>query len=84
MARRDGAGARLLTRNGHDWSPRYPAIVQAVTRSRCVVPDRRRWTEGLSASADAAPARRSSTVSLGPNHLGQRCIVAADKIGQCR
>jgi bifunctional non-homologous end joining protein LigD len=32
MARRDGAGIRLLTRNGYDWSPRYPAIVQAVDR----------------------------------------------------
>jgi ATP-dependent DNA ligase len=30
MARRDGAGVRLLTRNGHDWSPRYPLIVEAV------------------------------------------------------
>jgi len=29
MARRDGAGVRLLTRNGYDWTPRYPAIVQA-------------------------------------------------------
>jgi bifunctional non-homologous end joining protein LigD len=32
MARRDPIGIRLLTRNGHDWSPRYPAIVQAVDR----------------------------------------------------
>ena len=30
MARRDNASVRLLTRNGHDWSPRYPAIVEAV------------------------------------------------------
>ena len=30
MARRDPVGIRLLTRNGHDWSPRYPLIVQAV------------------------------------------------------
>jgi ATP-dependent DNA ligase len=26
MVRRDGAGVRLLTRNGHDWSDRYPLI----------------------------------------------------------
>jgi bifunctional non-homologous end joining protein LigD len=32
MARRDAAGMRLLTRNGHDWSPRYPLIVEAVDR----------------------------------------------------
>src|SRR5215831_17335537 len=30
MARRDPVGVRLLTRNGHDWSDRYPAIVEAV------------------------------------------------------
>ena len=32
MARRDATGVRLLTRNGHDWSDRYPAIVEAVNR----------------------------------------------------
>jgi ATP-dependent DNA ligase len=32
MARRDGSGVRLLTRNGYDWTPRYLAIVQAVDR----------------------------------------------------
>jgi bifunctional non-homologous end joining protein LigD len=30
MVRRDGAGIRLLTRNGHDWSDRYPLIAAAV------------------------------------------------------
>jgi bifunctional non-homologous end joining protein LigD len=30
MARRDGAGIRLITRNGHDGSKRFPAIVAAV------------------------------------------------------
>jgi bifunctional non-homologous end joining protein LigD len=34
MARRDPIGIRLLTRNGHDWSPRYPAIVAAADRLR--------------------------------------------------
>jgi bifunctional non-homologous end joining protein LigD len=28
MARRDPIGIRLITRNGHDWSPRYPLIVE--------------------------------------------------------
>jgi bifunctional non-homologous end joining protein LigD len=32
MARRDPVGIRLLTRNGNDWSPRYPLIVEAVNR----------------------------------------------------
>jgi bifunctional non-homologous end joining protein LigD len=30
MARRDSVEIRLLTRNGHDWSPRYPRIVESV------------------------------------------------------
>jgi hypothetical protein len=35
MARRDpAAGVRLLTRNGYDWTARYPLIRQAVDRLR--------------------------------------------------
>jgi ATP-dependent DNA ligase len=30
MARRYPVGMQLLTRNGHDWSPRCPLIVEAV------------------------------------------------------
>jgi bifunctional non-homologous end joining protein LigD len=30
MARRDVAGIWLLTRNGHDWAPRYPLIVEGM------------------------------------------------------
>src|SRR5262252_8190226 len=29
MVRRDVAGVRLLTRNGHDWADRYPLIAEA-------------------------------------------------------
>jgi bifunctional non-homologous end joining protein LigD len=32
MARRDPAGTRLLTRNGHDWAARYPLIFEAANR----------------------------------------------------
>jgi bifunctional non-homologous end joining protein LigD len=32
MARRDTAGVRLLTRNGNDWTGRYPLIFEAVNR----------------------------------------------------
>jgi bifunctional non-homologous end joining protein LigD len=31
MARRDAAGVRLLTRNGHDWADRYPLIAKAAS-----------------------------------------------------
>jgi len=34
MARRNPAGVRLLTRNGHDWTSRFPLIVQAVDALR--------------------------------------------------
>jgi bifunctional non-homologous end joining protein LigD len=30
MARRDPVGIRLITRRGHDWSNRYPLVVEAV------------------------------------------------------
>jgi bifunctional non-homologous end joining protein LigD len=29
MVRRDGAGVRLFTRNGHDWTGRFPLIARA-------------------------------------------------------
>lgn len=35
IARRDGGGVRLMTRNGHDWTARYPAVANAVGRLRC-------------------------------------------------
>ena len=34
MARRNRTGARLLPRNGHDWGPRYPVVVEAVAALR--------------------------------------------------
>jgi bifunctional non-homologous end joining protein LigD len=34
MARRDSLGIRLFTRNSHDWSRRYPLIVEAVNHLR--------------------------------------------------
>ena len=33
--RRDADGIRLITRNGHDWSSRYPSIVGAANALRC-------------------------------------------------
>jgi ATP-dependent DNA ligase len=34
MVRRDPAGIRLITRNGHDWSGRFPMISQAASALR--------------------------------------------------
>ena len=34
IVQRDGSKVRLFTRNGHDWSDRYPRIVQAALRIR--------------------------------------------------
>jgi bifunctional non-homologous end joining protein LigD len=34
MVRRDNAGVRLLTRNGHDWSERFPLIREAANLLR--------------------------------------------------
>ncbi len=31
---RDGSSVRLITRGGHDWTPRYPWIVQAALKNR--------------------------------------------------
>ena len=34
LIQRDGARVRLLTRNGHDWSNRYPLIVEAALKNK--------------------------------------------------
>lgn len=34
IVQRDGKRVRLFTRNGHDWSGRYPLIAEAVLRNR--------------------------------------------------
>jgi ATP-dependent DNA ligase len=34
IVQREGKRVRLLTRNGHDWSNRYPLIVEAALRNR--------------------------------------------------
>ncbi|MFZ2078345.1 MAG: hypothetical protein WAV38_17150, partial [Xanthobacteraceae bacterium] len=40
MARRDGAGVRLISRNGHDFTSRFPVVVAAVA-AHPLVSDRR-------------------------------------------
>jgi bifunctional non-homologous end joining protein LigD len=34
IVQRDGKRVRLFTRNGHDWTDRYPVIVEAALRNR--------------------------------------------------
>ena len=34
IVQREGQRVRLFTRNGHDWSERYPRIVEAALRNR--------------------------------------------------
>ena len=34
LVQRDGDRVRLITRNGHDWTKRYPWIVQAALKNR--------------------------------------------------
>ena len=34
IVQRDGKRVRLFTRNGHDWTGRYPRIVEAALRNR--------------------------------------------------
>src|SRR4030081_3766644 len=34
IVRRDGKRVRLFTRNGHNWTDRYPLIVEAALRNR--------------------------------------------------
>ena len=42
-----GAGVRLFTRNGHDWTGRFPLIVEAVNRLKV-----RSWGNGEAVCCD--------------------------------
>jgi bifunctional non-homologous end joining protein LigD len=37
----DGDRVRLITRNGHNWTDRYPWIIEAALKNRMAVRDRR-------------------------------------------
>jgi len=58
MARRDGAGVRLLTRNGHNWSARFPLILETASELRarsCLI-------DGEAAAAMRTGSRCSSAL----------------------
>jgi hypothetical protein len=55
LARRDGAGVRLFTRHGHDFTARFP--LAAGCTARPLVPDRRRnWRRLATSLAEMARA----------------------------
>ena len=70
IARRDGAGVRLLTRNGHDWSNRYPSVASALGVNRHakfarlntgtiqIAETSQPWTRSASAAARAIRCNR--------------------------
>jgi ATP-dependent DNA ligase len=50
IIQREGKRVRLFTRNGHDWSDKYPLIVEAALRNHCsslIDGPVRRWSAGL-------------------------------------
>jgi hypothetical protein len=49
MVRRDASGVRLLTRNGNDWTERFPTIVEAASGAQA-----RRRRRGTESHADLA------------------------------
>jgi bifunctional non-homologous end joining protein LigD len=57
MARRDSAGVRLLTRNGHDFTERFPLAAAAVT----ALPSRSFLIDGEAMSQTTAASRHSSS-----------------------
>jgi ATP dependent DNA ligase domain len=73
MARRDSAGIRLLTRNGNDWSDRFPLIVEAVNHLKirsCLIDgeavccDERAWPSSSRCASAGKSTAPSSTHSI--------------------
>ena len=60
LARRDGAGVRLITRNGNDFRSRFPLAVDAVTRlpAHSFLLDAGVWPRGLARPIRPLPAQQ--------------------------
>ena len=62
MARRDPIGIRLITRQGNDWSDRFPLVVEAVNhlnvRSCLIDGEVVCWTRAASPSSSGCPPAR--------------------------
>src|SRR5215472_4279670 len=91
MARRGPIGIHLLTRNGHDWAPRYPLIVEAVDRLKvrsCLIDGEAvacdengsRCSNGCGASRRASMS--SSTPSTSLSWMAKTC--GASRWGRAR
>jgi hypothetical protein len=68
MARRDGAGARLFTRHGHDFTARFPLAAAALAAlPGCSMGDRRKSSPSSSirskAQSTAAPPLRARRIN---------------------
>src|SRR4051795_4104035 len=62
IAYRDAKGIRLITRNGHNWSDRYPAVVEALKElgaTSCIL-------DGEVAVADTDGITRFDLLRKGP------------------
>ena len=76
IVQREAKRARLFTRNGHDWTDRYPRIVKAALRNRSssFVID----GEAVLLDVDGTPTSMGCTDGLPPDISGQlrRCASA--------
>jgi ATP-dependent DNA ligase len=62
---RQGKSVRLITRNGHDWTKRFPWIVQAAPKNReqQFVIEVRLWLLGVDGVSDFTRCIRASTTT---------------------
>ena len=72
LVRQDGMGVRLFTRNGHDWTGRFPLIARAALSLKavsCLIDGEAVACDGdgLPCSTDCATATRTGTSSFTPS-----------------
>ena len=73
IVQRDGQRVRLFTRNGHDWSGRFPLITEAALRNRNALrlrrPDERgRRSQAVAAAPAEEPSRQDAAAARGRHH----------------
>ena len=85
IVQRDGRRVRLFTRNGHDWSGRFPLITEAALRNRNALrlrrPDERgRRSQAIAATPAEEPSRQDAAVALRRHHP-ERLRTGRDRSG---